>query len=397
MDKLGIEKCYVDYLTKKGITKPTGIQNQVIPKILAGEEVDMKAQTGAGKTLAYILPIVQQLHSVKQSRNVGLKVLIIVPTKELAIQIESDIRELLQVRHKHHWAVSSSITGGEKRKSEKARIRKGITLIVSTPGRFLDHLHTTACLKTDSIEWIILDEADRLLDAKFKKDIKLIMNQMSGYKVIRCSATLLQTGSKNEVTVESEQMVDRDIFLVPRRQKFSCLLKMMDDSKTVVFMGTRTTVEFGYELFKKNGYQAYKLHGNMDLIERKKTVKEFKSGVMVATDVAARGLNLDIDRVIQFDAPLNLEEYLHRTGRTGRGKRGRASLVLTESEKDYIDKIPKSKIIKLSSNEEISLSGKRAYEDYLKFYATYPIDMKPIFHIKRLKLKDVRESFGIKN
>mmetsp|Transcript_19880 Transcript_19880/g.32700 ORF Transcript_19880/g.32700 Transcript_19880/m.32700 type:complete len:725 (+) Transcript_19880:38-2212(+) len=396
-----------------GFSAPTSVQKDAIPRILEGRDVLIKSQTGSGKTLTFCLPILEllQRNGNRISRTDGICALILSPTRELCFQIS---QVLEKVGRAFHWVVIGSLVGGEKRKSEKARLRKGINILVATPGRLLDHVeHTQALsdsLKRRQLRWLVLDEADRLTDSGFVKQIGSVLDWLEKLRdeaedgsprvqTILCSATLnggvkdLAKRSLNDpVTVEVASVLEQERkkeagadetsektismpttlsqhhMIVDRKERLVALTgfilrqvkRYRHTVKIIIFVSCRAVVEFLYAVMNriewppsssttKNkdnsniglGTKWWKLHGNIEQQQRRRTVSDFsktKGGVLICTDVAARGLDLPcVDWIVQYDPPSELTEYVHRVGRTARsGRRGSALLFLDSSEQAYI-------------------------------------------------------------
>ncbi|XP_002732540.2 ATP-dependent DNA helicase DDX31-like [Saccoglossus kowalevskii] len=467
----------------------TTVQKEAIPNLLDGKDALIRSQTGTGKTLAYAIPIVETLGRVdpKIQRCDGPYALVLLPTRELALQSYDVISKLVQP---YHWLVPGCIMGGEKKKSEKARIRKGINILVATPGRLVDHLEHTESLKLSRVKWVVLDEADRLLDLGFEKDIAAILNKLnleSGERQsVLLSATLseavkslacmslkdpvyvniqgdVNTASNKDVTSTMEQSIDvstpkqlRQYFIiVPSKLRLVTLAafiiskcKLASESKMIIFLSSKDSVEFHYSLLinvlndednDDDDLEIFQLHGSMPQEERRKVYLHFvecTTGVLLCTDVAARGLDLpEVKWIVQYNTPGTAAEYIHRVGRTARiGKKGQALLFLAPSEVEYVQVLGSHKL----SLQEIDMNGvlkhlllykmgrmkrtveesatalqrdfeewvnqdikfqklaRSAYQSFTRAYATYPSEFKHIFHIKRLHLGHVAKSFALR-
>lgn len=395
-------------LKASGWNRPTTIQARAMPAFFNKDDnVLIHSETGSGKTLAFFVPILHHLASKDQkSRCEGTCCVILCPTRELAVQTFDLVETLCSKTF--NWIVCGQLLGEEKRKSEKARIRKGLSVIVATPGRFLDHLTRTECLlpaltSKGPLEWLVLDEADRLLDMGLGEQVKSIFSriqQEAQSKTWRCvlvSATVTSgveelaqktlfgksanwvriraseddiapsssTGKDENAGVDAllsstpRQLAHHHVtvtaklrlaaliaFLVPRRKE-----------RTVVFMSTCASVDFHHALLTKikslfgdesSGIfgpdcNILKLHGNVPHSERqhvlKRFLKENQGAILLATDVAARGLNLpNVDWTVQYDPPSEVSDYVHRAGRVARaGKAGNSLIFLLPSEKLFLD------------------------------------------------------------
>ncbi|KAI8581421.1 hypothetical protein K450DRAFT_294192 [Umbelopsis ramanniana AG] len=594
---IGIEPDLVEHMTNKlSITTPTNIQKNALPILLGpsrtvldakipSKDVDVvvQAQTGSGKTLTYLLPIVNRLISASTSltgvaafgdRSVGTVAIILTPTRELAQQVLTVLTSILSIppsktpgKKRNHWIVPGIVIGGDKKSSEKARLRKGVNILVSTPGRLLDHLKTTKSFSIENLKWLVLDEADRLLDLGFEETIKDIMKIIDERtatpgkfkqamtnkfwpkrrQTVLCSATLRDdvqklagqslvdpvfvsgNGDVSSMAVATQGMSAREDdakFTTPNQLKQTCvltpaklrlvtLLAMLKscyttrkggrmthkNNKVIVFFSCCDSVDFHYDLFinagkpRNEGENAsddsddedptqkilrevldgqppkkkhasrkpitpptqqakdevvgvsgtgkllehvpiFRLHGDLGQAIRSQTYQEFgqaQSGVLLCTDVAARGLDLpDVNRIIQYDAPSDLKDYVHRVGRTARlGKAGEASLFLLPSEMEYLDIlkaqdlhasiIPVETVLAhltthansqdyqtpaqelqnmleqcvLRSSERMNLARK-SYWSSVRAYTTHSAAEKHIFHIKKLHLGHYAKSFAMR-
>ncbi|KFZ59622.1 putative ATP-dependent RNA helicase DDX31, partial [Antrostomus carolinensis] len=398
------------------INSMTSVQKQTIPVLLQGKDALVRSQTGSGKTLAYGVPLVQSLQGMKSKiqRSDGPYALILVPTRELALQSFDTMQKLLKP---FTWIVPGVLMGGEKRKSEKARLRKGINILISTPGRLVDHIKSTECIHFRRTQWLIIDEADRILDLGFEKDIAVILNALNAERLTRqnvlLSATLtegvtrladislndpisISIAGEIQKTVQpasqtdgqassSSNCMEQENFAVPKKLKQYFMMvpsklrlvtlaafilekcKFEKHHKMIIFFSSCEQVEFYYELLLKvlSGglgleqaehssvssahLQFLRLHGNMEQEERTEVFQEFlksKTGILLCTDVAARGLDLpQVTWIVQYNAPASPAEYIHRIGRTARiGCHGNSLLVLAPSEAEYVSLLASHKI-----------------------------------------------------
>lgn len=486
------------------LTSMTSVQKAAIPPLLEGRDVFVKSKTGTGKTLTYAVSVIHSLQRIKPkiSRNDGPYAVILVPTRELAIQSFDVLQKLVKP---FQWVVPGIVTGGEKRKSEKARLRKGINVLVATPGRLLDHIEKTKSLELKRLRWIVLDEADRLLDLGFEKDVSSILTAVKKalFAGVRCQTVLLSATlnegiqrlagvslheplfidvtadkrdgelvetqrdpqSSNDVSYSTPEQLKQFFIVVPSKLRLVTLAAFLlwknkpEESavaKVIVFLSSRDSVDFHCDLFKeclhsfsKLQLTFFKLHGNMSQSERTDVFKNFseaKSGVLFCTDVAARGLDLPhVNWIMQYNTPGNPADYVHRVGRTARiGLKGSALLFLTPAEVAYLETLKQHgispeellvndvlKTLAVSPNEstgrkfkvqnvldqraqESATNLQNSFEDYVlsdqrhlkaaktacqsfvRAYATYPSDLKHIFHIKNLHLGHVAKSFALR-
>ena len=322
-------------IDEKGYTNPTAIQDKIIPSILQGKDVVGLANTGTGKTAAFLIPIVEKI--LKRSHD---QVLIVAPTRELALQIDKELRGLTRGMR----IFSVTCIGGENIRIQIRRLRAKNNFIIGTPGRLIDLLKR-GDLTLNGVHTVILDEADRMLDMGFINDIRLLMDYVPQDRQTLCfSATMsssinklindfLKEPSTISVKVaETPENIHQDVIQVRNLNKIDVLqdlLKGKDFRKVLVFGRTKRGVEKLSHTLKQRGIKAESIHSDKSLGQRKMALLSFKRGsvqILVATDVAARGLDIDnVTHVINYDMPETYDDYIHRIGRTGRGtKRGKA-------------------------------------------------------------------------
>ncbi|MCI4392812.1 hypothetical protein PGIGA_G00150280 [Pangasianodon gigas] len=495
------------------ISSMTSVQKQTIPVLMSGKDAVVRSQTGSGKTLAYGIPLIQSLQAVqpKIKRSDGPLAVVIVPTRELAQQSFQIFQKLLKP---FTWIVPGVLMGGEKRKAEKARLRKGINVLISTPGRLVDHIKNTLSIAFSAVRWLVLDEADRTLDLGFEKDLTVILNALnaagSTRQTVLLSATLTEGLSRltsismndpvyiqvSDVTDESvdtskpslssqsppSQQADsyavpdrlqQYMVVVPSKLRLVCLAafilakcKFERDQKLIVFISSCEAVEFLVTLLstvlcgksstankQQLSINFLRLHGNMEQEERTEVFQEFsqsKTGVLLCTDVAARGLDLpQVTWIVQFNPPTSAAEYVHRVGRTARiGAQGNGLLFLTPSETAYVDVLANHNISLREMKMEDILStlmqderfrgrgnwdrkksagareqdmreratvlqtdfencvhgsvesvqaAKKALQSFVRAYTAYPSALKHIFHIRHLHLGHAAKSFGLRD
>ncbi|KAI8372879.1 P-loop containing nucleoside triphosphate hydrolase protein [Radiomyces spectabilis] len=602
---IGIDADLVDLLQKKfNVDTPTNVQRRAIPLLLGpsrevldaaipDQDVDVvvQAQTGSGKTLTYLLPIINRLVAASTynpansgsvapfgDRSVGTVAIILAPTRELAQQVTGVLTQLVNLPRpkaegvrRLHWIVPGMVIGGDSKSKEKARLRKGVNVLVSTPGRLLDHLENTKSFDIQNLKWLVLDEADRLLDLGFEETLKKIMTiidertrtqgsekfkplMKSKYwpkrrQTVLCSATLREdvkslagwllvkpvfvrgmelesTGDSTEAT--SDEAMEDIKFTAPNqlKQKYtiipaklrlvtlvallkSCFVSRRNkplSSKVIVFFSCCDSVDFHYDLLanagkalededeeneedleeddedheqtmmkktlekimgktdmsknkqikkkqpkkdddleKKKPFQistllgevpVFRLHGDLEQQVRTETFSEFSkasAGVLLCTDVAARGLDLpNVDRIVQYDPPTDMKDYVHRVGRTARlGKAGEAMLFLLPSEMEYLDIIKAQDLYPdpvtvesileglvekhskqdfqtaaqelqnnmeqyVLSQEENVVMARKAYWSSVRAYATHSAAEKHIFHVRKLHLGHIAKAFGLR-
>jgi ATP-dependent RNA helicase RhlE len=346
---LGLAEPLLRAITDVGYTTPTPVQAQAIPLVLQGGDLLAGAQTGTGKTAGFTLPILQLLSAKPVKLNPGRpRVLVLVPTRELAAQVE----ESVQTYGKYLKHSSMVMFGGVGINPQINRLKKPLDILVATPGRLLDHVGQNT-LDLSGIEILVLDEADRMLDMGFIRDIKKILALLpKARQNLLFSATfsdeirelaegLLDNPGYVEVARRNtaSEMVEQTVHLVPQSQKrdlMSYLIKANDWKQVLVFTRTKHGANRLAEKLVKDGIPAAAIHGNKSQSARTKALAEFKDGsipVLVATDIAARGLDIDqLPQVVNFELPNVPEDYVHRIGRTGRAGASGAAVSLVDSE-----------------------------------------------------------------
>lgn len=341
-------------ILQAGYKQPTKIQKSAIPLAMAGTDLIGTAQTGTGKTAAFVLPI---LHKLLKSPHNQTRALIVTPTRELAEQIHQTIRDF----GKGTNLKSVAIYGGVGAKAQINALRRGVEIVVACPGRLLDHIENHH-IRLSAIEILVLDEADRMLDMGFLPDIKRIIKQLPKQR----QTMLFSATFPKEIDQLAKQILDKPkrisigiarpahtvshtLYPVPHHLKKGLLIRILEETNTEsVLIFTRTkhrTQKLSMQL-NKIGYSTTSLHGNRSQSQRSSALAGFKKGkikIMVATDVAARGLDIEsISHVINYDMPDTPDAYIHRIGRTGRAKRlGEAFTLSTPDDRNTIRKIEK--------------------------------------------------------
>jgi ATP-dependent RNA helicase RhlE len=348
-----------------GYTEPTPIQTQAIPEVLVGRDLLGCAQTGTGKTAAFALPILQCLldrmpynGNGKRRSKRPVRVLVLAPTRELAIQIGDSFR----VYGRYTKLTNAVIYGGVGQNPQVEALRRGVDILVATPGRLLD-LMGQGFVNLDRLETLVLDEADRMLDMGFIHDVRRVVKAVpKDRQTLLFSATMpraiveLADGILRNpvaITISPEkpavEAIEQSVFFVPKKKKQALLEYVLDDpnvTRVLVFTRTKHGANRVVKKLVKAGVGAEPIHGNKSQTARQRALKNFRSGktrVLVATDVAARGIDVDdISHVIQFDLPNEPETYVHRIGRTGRaGARGIALSFCEDAERAYLKNIEK--------------------------------------------------------
>lgn len=347
-------------LHQKGYQNPTPIQQQAIPVALDGRDVLGLAQTGTGKTAAFALPILQLLATAGSTKNNKRKIraLILTPTRELAIQIAECFREYGSYTSLHHCV----IFGGVKQKVQTDQLNRGVDILIATPGRLLD-LMNQGFVDLGNVQHFVLDEADQMLDMGFIHDIKKILPRLPRQKqtlffsatmppaIHTLSRTILNHPTRVEVTPVSSTVdtIDQYLYLVDKQEKKDLLVQLLRDQEkqsVLVFSKTKHGADKIARVLCKAGIGSEAIHGNKSQNARQRALTNFKSGktqVLIATDIAARGIDIDqLELVINYDLPDVAETYVHRIGRTGRaGNSGVALSFCSQEEHKLLRDIQK--------------------------------------------------------
>ncbi len=353
-NSLGLSAPILSAIKKMGYETPYPIQEQAIPVILAGTDLQGLAKTGSGKTASFVLPILEQFQKKKEGRKLNLKVLILVPTRELAMQISSVIDDFatdLPIKVKN-----LAVFGGVKLNQQMVQL-KDTEILVATPGRLLD-LISTQSVSLGKIETLVLDEADKLLDLGFKDELASLLELMPKKRQnLLFSATLdtrivdlKQSVLVEPVTIEIESEEDETIelikqiaYMIKPEEKgpfLRFLIKSKEMSKVLVFTSSIRTADNVCLKLSKNGIAAKAIHSKKTQPQRNQAMQDFKLGainVLVATDIAARGIDIHfLPYVINYELPRSPKDYIHRIGRTGRaGAMGEAISLVTEEEEPH--------------------------------------------------------------
>jgi len=361
-------------LTESGYTIPTPIQAQAIPLVLEGCDLMAGAQTGTGKTAAFALPMLQKLlplatPSPSPARH-PVRALILVPTRELAIQVEASVKAYA----KHSHLRSLVVFGGVDIKTQTPHLRTGVEILVATPGRLLDHIEQKT-VQLNQVQMLVLDEADRMLDMGFMPDLKrilallpkqrqtLMFSATFSSEIKRLSEDFLVNPRLIEVARSNatSENITQKVYLVGSAEKHALLAQLLrgsDARQTLVFTKTKLTASRLARQLHREGFAADAIHGDKSQLERIQALDAFKQGktsVLIATDVAARGLDIDhLPMVINYEIPSAPEDYVHRIGRTGRaGASGSAISLVAPEEEKYLFEI--EKLIKTTIQREAPL------------------------------------------
>lgn len=344
---LGLSDELIQATNEMGFEKPSPIQAQAIPHLLQGLDVIGQAQTGTGKTAAFGLPALELVDVTEKHTQV----LILCPTRELAVQVTDELRRLAKYKK---GVKIETIYGGDSIERQIKSLRGGVHIVVGTPGRTMDMMERRA-LKLEKVSYMVLDEADEMLDMGFREDIESILEEMPQERqTVLFSATMskpimvitqkfqndpvLVKVTRKEVTNENIEQV---CFEVKQRAKAEVTCRLIDSydlKQVIIFCNTKRKVDEITEDLMVRGYQAEGLHGDLRQAQRNNVMAKFRAGtttILVATDVAARGIDVSgVDAVINFDLPLDEEYYVHRIGRTGRaGRTGKALTLVAKDEK----------------------------------------------------------------
>ncbi|KAL3932567.1 MAG: hypothetical protein SGBAC_010789 [Bacillariaceae sp.] len=424
-------------LTSMGYDKMTKIQAKSIPHLLKGRDLIGAAQTGSGKTLAFLIPIVEVLRKARFHTRNGTGAMILSPTRELAMQIYGVCKELLSDKSTLTYGL---IMGGANRKTEAERLRKGVNIIIATPGRLLDHLQNSPGFVVRNLLVFCMDEADRILEIGFEDDLRAIVKMLPKERqTMLFSATQtkqiedlarLSINPKTAVYVEVEsenkeatvENLEQGYVTCPSDKRFLLLftfLKKNKNKKIMVFLSSCNSVKFHAELLNYIDIPVLDIHGRQKQVKRTTTFFQFqkaKTATLLCTDVAARGLDIpEVDWIIQFDPPDDPREYIHRVGRTARGATGsgRALMFLTPQETGFLRylqakakvtlneyEFPTSKIANVQSqlqsliekNYYLNKTAREAYRSYLLAYASH--SQRDIFDVHELDLQAVGKAFG---
>lgn len=349
-------------LTESGYSKPTPIQAQAIPVALTGGDLMAGAQTGTGKTAAFALPAIQKLlplaNTSASPAKHPIRALVLAPTRELAIQVEESVKAYA----KHTPLRSLVVFGGVDIKTQTPHLKAGVEILVATPGRLLDHIEQKT-LQLNQVQILVLDEADRMLDMGFMPDLKRILALLPKQRqTLMFSATfsneikkLSEAFLKNPTLIEvarsnaTSDNITQIVYLASQADKPQVLLGILQekaDTQAIVFTNTKLNASRITRALQKHGVLAEAIHGDKSQLERIQTLDAFKEGrvkALIATDVAARGLDIDqLPLVINYDLPTAPEDYVHRIGRTGRaGALGIAISLVAPEEDKYLKEIEK--------------------------------------------------------
>jgi len=357
------ERYYISAEIKKnleqlGFKRPTDIQFKAIPSILNDEDVLAVAQTGTGKTAAFAIPVIDKIHRMKSSkRSYGIKCIVMVPTRELALQIGEVFKSL----SKHTRVKSFTLHGGVEQDRQITKLQDGIDVLIATPGRMFDLINQGE-LRINAVNTLVLDEADHMLDLGFIEDIKYIKKMLTqrhqtlffsatfndeirklAYSQVKSAAIRIQISPKDPVSKNVSHFVAY-VEMDDKRVALEDFIKENPESRVIVFVRTRVRAERVAKAMARVGIGSLFIHGEKDQEQRAEAMQQFREGkcnILIATDVSARGIDVpDVNFVINYDLPEKCENYVHRVGRTGRGvNRGSAISFCAQEERDLLVEI----------------------------------------------------------
>lgn len=421
-------------ISEMGFTKMTEIQAKAIPPLLAGRDLIGSAKTGSGKTLAFLVPAIELIYKLQFKPRNGTGVIIISPTRELAMQIFGVLKELSA----HHHYTYGLLMGGASRHTENEKLSKGINIVVATPGRLLDHLKGTPNFLYKNLQCLVIDECDRILEIGFEEDMKQIISILPKKRqTMLFSATQTsRTEELGKLALKSEPIyvgvddhkteatvtgLEQGYIVCPSEKRLLVLftfLKKNRKKKVMVFFSSCLSVKFHHELFNYIDLPVNSIHGKQKQAKRTSVFFQFcnaESGILLCTDVAARGLDIPaVDWIVQYDPPNDTKEYIHRVGRTARGDNlcGHALLLLRPEEVGFLKYLKQAKVplnefefswnkiadiqlqleTLLAKNYFLNQSGKLAFKSYVRAYEGH--HMKDVFNVGNLDLLQVARNFG---
>ncbi|XP_059503381.1 ATP-dependent RNA helicase DDX18 isoform X2 [Stegostoma tigrinum] len=427
--------------TLKGIadmsfTHMTLIQQKSIRPLLEGRDILAAAKTGSGKTLAFLIPAIELIYKLKFMPRNGTGVLILSPTRELAMQTYGVLKELMA----HHVHTYGLLMGGSNRTAEAQKLANGINIIIATPGRLLDHMQNTPGFMYKNLQCLIIDEADRILEVGFEEELKQIIRLLPRRRqTMLFSATQtrrvedlakislkrepLYVGVDDDKETATVEGLEQGYVVCPSEKRFLLLftfLKKNRKKKIMVFFSSCMSVKYHYELLNYIDLPVLAIHGKQKQTKRTSTFFQFcnaADGILLCTDVAARGLDIpEVDWIVQYDPPDDPKEYIHRVGRTARGinARGHALLILRAEELGFLRYLKQARVplnefefswskianiqVQLEKliekNYYLHKSAQEAYKSYIRAYDSH--SLKEIYSVRTLDLPKVALSFGFR-
>jgi ATP-dependent RNA helicase DeaD len=373
---LGIRSEIINRLTEDGITKPTPIQERTIPVVLKGKDVIAQAQTGTGKTLAFVLPILEMV----DPKNRSVQALIITPTRELALQITTEVNNLIASLEDVNVL---AVYGGQDVERQIKKLKGAKQIVICTPGRLLDHLRR-GTIYLSEVSMLVLDEADQMLHMGFLNDVEEIIDQMKTKRqTMLFSATMPQEirslairymNEPQDIRVQSTQITVKEIRQIAiettDRAKQDTLRRLLDQYRpflAIIFCRTKRRANILNDALKEHGYDSDELHGDLSQAKREQVMKRFRDAkiqYLVATDVAARGLDVEgVTHVFNYDIPHDVESYIHRIGRTGRaGDEGLAITLYAAKDRMFMEMIEKGINLSIEKKESDELISRQEKE-----------------------------------
>lgn len=445
----------LEAISEMGFEKMTEIQARAIPPLLEGRDLVGSARTGSGKTLAFLLPVVELIHKLKFMPRNGTGAIIISPTRELSMQTFGVLKELMD---NHHQQTYGLLMGGANRQIECEKLAKGLNVVVATPGRLLDHLQNTPDFLYKNLQTLVIDEVDRILEIGFEEDMKQIISLLPKRRqTMLFSATQTEkTEALSKLALKKEPIyvgvddhreeatvdgLEQGYIVCPSDKRLLVLftfLKKNRKKKVMVFFSSCLSVKYHHELFNYIDLPVTSIHGKQKQAKRTTTFFQFcnaETGILLCTDVAARGLDIpSVDWIVQYDPPDDPKEYIHRVGRTARGEgsSGHALMILRPEELGFLRYLKQAKVplnefdfswskiadIQLqvrtfasatlpaffnffllpqlenliSKNYFLNQSGKDAFKSFIRAYDSH--QLKTIFSLASLDLMQVAKSFG---
>ncbi len=400
-EKYGISKEIAKALKDLGYETLTKVQEAVIPLVLAQKDIIVRSQTGSGKTAAFAIPICEKIEIEQKSPQV----LVLTPTRELAVQLKKDISNIGRFR----GIRCAAVFGRQPMELQRRELKQRVHIIVGTPGRTLDHIDRRT-INLDEVKYLVIDEADKMLDMGFIEQVEAIIQVLPANRITMLfSATapdeiqeICKQYMKEPIKVEVEsqspslETIRQVYYEVEENEKFNLITKIIYTERPdscILFCNTRDKVEFVFEKMEQNGYSCGILHGGMEQRDRLHSIHDFKKGkfqFLIATDVAARGIHIDdISLVVNYDLPLDNESYVHRIGRTGRaGHVGAAIILATRDEYKTLHEIEEYVHYKIPKQEAPTVEAGKVIFNCQEFDPAPKIDKSEILNnqITRIRI-----------
>ncbi|KAH8382558.1 hypothetical protein KR009_004107 [Drosophila setifemur] len=432
--KGAVSEATLQAIQEMGFAEMTEIQAKSLTPLLKGRDLVGAAQTGSGKTLAFLIPAVELINKLRFMPRNGTGVIIISPTRELSMQTFGVLKELMA----HHHHTYGLVMGGSNRQVESEKLGKGINILVATPGRLLDHLQNSPDFLYKNLQCLIIDEVDRILEIGFEEELKQIINllpkrrqtmlfsatqtaRIDALSKLALKAEPIYVGVHDDQDTATVDGLEQGYIVCPSEKRLLVLftfLKKNRKKKVMVFFSSCMSVKYHHELFNYIDLPVTSIHGKQKQTKRTTTFFQFcnaESGILLCTDVAARGLDIpQVDWIVQYDPPDDPREYIHRVGRTARGSgtSGHALLLMRPEELGFLRYLKAAKVplnefefswqkiadIQLqlekliAKNYFLNQSAKEAFKSYVRAYDSH--QLKQIFNVNTLDLQAVSKSFG---